>query len=421
MKALSAFLVALLWPAAGAAQVSELYARSTLQQLRPQFQYNTNRIVNELIWPSLLSEEKHRLGDRPPLLDFPLLAEPPAQDHPLAFYVSSARRIIVLPVLSLKFLDDLCTAYAWLQLNGYGFDTIAEYTALLLYASPPRDGFPAPLPALGIPEDARANPQVDSLARDLSVNARTFIVLHEMGHLMYAKHAGSFEESLRNEEEADQVAVQAMRRMGLFPSGMLIYFEADAHWSNYPPTGRDIHPLSGERVRALADTVDEPEAQAMLRRAGALLDDPAVRRSFVEMAKAGDFSALAPRRPGELPRRAQPSSASQGSAAFDGTFRGELVESPGARSLPMEFTLKRNGQGVRGDFSFGVGFGKLEGYLEGNILYFDWEWANRSGRGVLESQGADEFSGTWGLGEARAGAGRWTGHRPAQPGSAPPG
>jgi hypothetical protein len=42
---------------------------------------------------------------------------------------------IVLPVFSLKFLDDVCTAYAWLQVKGYSREAVSEYTAILQYGS----------------------------------------------------------------------------------------------------------------------------------------------------------------------------------------------------------------------------------------------------------------------------------------------
>ena len=48
----------------------------------------------------------------------------------------------MLPALSLKFLDDLCTAYAWLQIKGYSLETVSEYTAILKYGRPPPGGFP---------------------------------------------------------------------------------------------------------------------------------------------------------------------------------------------------------------------------------------------------------------------------------------
>lgn len=396
---------------AAAADLSSLYDRSNLEYWGERYKRSTNKILDEVIWPALFSKEQHNLGGRP-VLDFPLYAEGEARQHPLSFYAFTNRNIIVLPVFSLKFLDDLCTAYAWLQIKGYSLETVSEYTAILYYGKLPSDGFPPPLKALGIPEDALKDPKVDELALAHFVTARTFILLHEMGHVLYDHRDANSDESIRYEQQADRFAAKVMQRTPLPPLGMLVWFLADAHWTGFPPR-RGTHPLSGERVRALANHIDDPGLAEQLRRLGKeFLDDPDIRAGFVATGKAGDLAALAPRRPGELPRRKIESKPGAQEALFSGVYRGEFVQF-GEELEPMaiELILERRGSRVTGYYSFGLGFGTIDGTVEARRLYFDWEWAGNYGQGVLEGRDDGSFTGTWGYREARSGAGTWTGLR----------
>lgn len=114
--------------------LSRLYPPSTLNSWSSRYELSSTKIRNDVIWPALFENEKASLGWRKPRLQFPLpqdaLAD--ARGNPLALYSFSNRDLVVFSILSLKFLDDLCTAYAWLQINGYGLETISEYTAVTL-------------------------------------------------------------------------------------------------------------------------------------------------------------------------------------------------------------------------------------------------------------------------------------------------
>lgn len=412
MKCIVLGVIVVFWnlPVDTAADPSQLYDQSTLEHWGERYKRSTTKILDEVIWPVLLSDEKRRLG-RKPALEFPLYAEGAARQHMLAFYVPQDRDSVVFPVFSLKFLDDLCTAYAWLQIKGYSLEPISEYTAILRYGKPPEGGFPPPLKALRVPENALDNPQVDELALGHFVTARTFLLLHEMGHVLYGHHAHTFAESMHNERQADQFAAAVMQRTPLPPLGILVFFLADAHWSAFPASGRDTHPLSGERVRALADYVDDGNLAEKLRTLGAFLDDPDIRSGFVATGKAGDVSALVPRRPGELPRQQIRPSPGKHTTPFDGLYRGEFVQFLEPEPLAVELVLERQGNYVRGRYSFGLGFGAIDGTVEGRRLYFGWEWAGNYGRGILEGREDGSFTGTWGYREARSGAGTWSGER----------
>jgi hypothetical protein len=400
-------------PLVAASDLAQVYDRSALDYWGGRYKHSTSKILNEVIWPALMSEEKRRLGGKP-LLEFPLFAEGEARGHPLAFYVPVSGDRIVFPVFSLKFLDDLCTAYAWLQINNYSLETVSEYTAILKYGEAPPGGFPPPLKALHIPEKAVSNPRVDELALGHFVTARTFLLLHGMGHILYGHRARTFAESVRNERQADRFAATVMQRTPLPPLGVLIFFLADAHWSDFPAIGSDTHPLSGERVRALAGYVDHPGLAQGLRELGTFLDNPDIRAGFVATGKAGDLAALVPRRSRELARREVGPSEGGGTALFDGVYGGEFVQFLEPGPMPMEFVLERRGERVRGRYTFGLGFGTIKGKVVDRRLYYDWEWAGNYGKGVLEDRDNGGFTGSWGYREARSGAGTLTGRRVTQ-------
>ncbi len=102
------------------------------------------------------------------------------------------RSFVAMPVLSLMFLEDLCTAYAWLHLKGYSLETIDEYITMLRYkkaADFPDGRYPPPLKALKIPPNALAERAVDDLSLRFRNTAYAFILLHEIGHILY-EHRG---------------------------------------------------------------------------------------------------------------------------------------------------------------------------------------------------------------------------------------
>jgi hypothetical protein len=401
---------------ASASDVSSMYDQATLQHWQPRYQRSTMKIVNEVIVPVLTSEERRRLGVA--TFDFPLYADGELKRHPLMFYVPGDPRV-VMPIFSLKFLDDLCTAYAWLQVNGYSLETISEYNAMLRYRGASGGRYPAPLPALDIPTDALKDRRVDELALGHFVTARTWLLLHELGHIYGSHRRTSNAQSRKNEQEADRFAMEVMRRTPLPPLGILVFFLADAHWTGYPSSDADTHPLSGARLRTLASGVNDRGLATGLSKLAELLDDPEIRAGFAATARAADASSLGPRRPGELPRLASAASARNGAtgghAVFEGRYVGESLQFSDNRPFPIQVALRRRGDRVEGQYSFGLGVGIIEnGVVAGNTLTFSWRWAENFGRGTFKANG-DGFSGTWGYGRSATNAGTWTGRRVSGP------
>jgi hypothetical protein len=182
----------------------------------------------------------------------------------------------------LKFLDDLCTAYAWLQIHGYSLETISDYVAMLKYQRFPPGGTPKPLPTLGIPTSALDDAEVAELALGHFVTARAFILAHELGHLRY-HHAGS---SIPNERQADAFAAQVMERTPLPMLGALVFFMADAHMADYPAAPNATHPMSAERLHGLAARISDRKIAAGIEAIAKSLDDPDIVATIAAVGRA---------------------------------------------------------------------------------------------------------------------------------------
>jgi hypothetical protein len=384
-----------------ARDLSSMYDTTTLEQRAPHYRDTTNKILNEFVYKYLTSEEKRRLAGIP--IDYPLAADPPMKGDPLAFYGPPDHSRVVFPIFSIKFLDDLSTAYAWLQVNGYVLDTITEYTAMLAHKDLGAR-YPAPLPALHIPADALRDDKVDELALDHFVTARMFILLHELGHIYYG-HEGS---SIAHEVQADQFAINVMHRSPVPPLGALIYFMAEASMADYPATAR-THPLSGARMQALGVAMQDPQIAMVLGDLGKLVDDPDVRASHVLTARATNLQSLTPRR-GKVPML---TARAGGSLLFQGRCSGRLIQQTNPREpMKMEMVLERTGDTVRGKFSVGLGVATVEGTADGSTLNLDWQWANNYGRGTLRAtDNGARLVGEWGYRESNRGGGTWSCHR----------
>jgi hypothetical protein len=398
-------VVALAAPAA-AVNMSDLYDQQTLAYWGPKYQTSTQKILDEVIRPALLADEKHAIGDVH--LEFPSYPLPQLLTTPFAFYSDPRGPIAVFPIISLKFLDDLCTAYAWLQIHGYSLETISDYTAMLKYQRFSPGTTPKPLPTLGIPAGALAEKDVAELALGHFVTARAFILAHELGHLRY-HHTGS---SIANEGQADAFAAEVMERTPLPMLGALVFFMADAHMADYPPPRDATHPMSAERLRALAGRISDRSVAAGVDAIAKSLARPDIAVAIAAIGRATTAAALAPRRPGALPALSQSRAADN--LPFNGSFVGTFTQKidPGN---PGQITavLHRDGSDVRGEYSFGLGIGRIpHGTINGDALFFEWEWAGNYGRGVLHATaGGDGFTGTWGNRESTDNAGTWTAQR----------
>jgi hypothetical protein len=313
-------------PAAAGGGWVEMYSFAHLAQEKPRLEARARELFN--ILKSLLSgPEQNALAG----VELQVPPEDPAAE-PFAFYRQGST--ITMSVFSLLFVEDLCTAYAWLYTKGYSLETVDEYIAMLKYkkaADFPGGRYPPPLPALGVPADAWHDPAVNNLSLRLRNSAYAFIMAHELGHIA-KKHRAyadiTVAESRKQETEADAFALDVLSRASEIPMGAILYFQAQAYMM--PSLGQFIaegksrqdwdaavakemtHPLTADRLQALALGLEnaanrEPRAAErdtlhyiatrLLSIAEALQDADLQQCMAVASARASP-AVLAPQRPG---------------------------------------------------------------------------------------------------------------------------
>lgn len=277
-------IVLLAYSTASANSFAYMYDMRKLQQEKPRYEQRIGELYR--IISSLLTEQERRAlaGVQ---IELPLIGA--QTGTPLDFYTMGqvGRASVFMPVFSLLFLEDLATAFAWLQRHDYSLDTVEEYVTMLRYKKAsdfPQSRYPPPLKALHIPPDVLANDRVKTLALSLRNEAYAFILLHELGHVLY-RHPGyagiPTEQTRRHEAEADRFALTVLERADTMPMGVILWFMAqvnampnrgqlaaegivksDADWQAYLKTWA-THPLTVERLSAIALFLD-----SWARRAG---------------------------------------------------------------------------------------------------------------------------------------------------------
>jgi hypothetical protein len=318
---------------AGANSFSYMYDMRHLQQEKPRYEQRLGDLYR-IIAPLLTAQERRDLaGVR---IELPFIGA--QSGTPLDFYTMGqvGRATVFMPVFSLLFLEDLATAFAWLQRHDYSLETVEEYITMLRYkkASDFLGGrYPSPLKALHIPPDAMSNERVKTLALSLRNEAYAFILLHELGHVLY-RHPGydgvPRELARQHEAEADRFALTVLERADTIPMGVILWFMAqvnampskgqlmaeklvksDADWQVYLKTWA-THPLTVERLSATALYLDawarrvgsgnqrdvlEFIASKLAYMAGEL-SDPDLQGCMAVVAHRADPATLVPRRIG---------------------------------------------------------------------------------------------------------------------------
>src|SRR5262249_26213220 len=127
---------------AAAKDMASLYDDPTLEYWHGRYEPDIQLRFEKSIRPQLTPEERRELTQA--RFAFPLRG---VGGDPFAFYATSPPPTVNLPVLSLKFLDDLSMALAWLSRQGDNPGTVMEYVGMLKYADAADFGgsFPRPL------------------------------------------------------------------------------------------------------------------------------------------------------------------------------------------------------------------------------------------------------------------------------------
>jgi hypothetical protein len=272
MKRIYLLCILLLIPIQTAAKdLSNLYEPNTLVYWQGRYPKNIQYNFENVIRANLEPKERTRL--KSVQLKFPLVG---INNDPLAFYSFPAGHppLVVVPILSVKFFDDLAIAYSWLTESGYSAETVIDFVSMLKYGKAdwfPGGRYPQPMRALRVPANALDNPNVDKISQNILKSAMIWILAHELGHIYY-RHPdyGSVpaEQAQRNEEESDRFATEIMRRIGVAPIGMGIFLTVAVHWwQNRGDVDTDeawryyvetaTHPLTAHRMRTLAALLQE--------------------------------------------------------------------------------------------------------------------------------------------------------------------
>lgn len=433
-----AAMVLWIWPARGENLYAELYDPQELTRLQAIYSRGWLDNFNHVFLPAMTPEERAGVEAAGLRMELSL-----PEWEPFGFY--SDGRSVTVSVASLKFLDDLSVATAWLDLNNYTLQTVSDYLLMLRTRhlrgdlSPP----PKPLAALCIPDDALSNARVNERANRIFDSLVVFVLLHEYGHVFY-RHPGNRavapEDSRAHEEAADRFALDLLARVGEVPLGVTVFFSVAAQLAENRADfatdaaferalARRTHPLSPARLQSFARHLTaaaksyakgfrvEGQLEAMsvslqISQFALLLADPGIQRLSAKIGQSVETVDLAPRRSGQSlapPCNSRPPNG----LPFDGFFHGTVVS--GTTPFDLDVVLTQDGDQVSGVYSFGAGFARIEeGKVTGDQLVFRWLLAPDSGQGVITIENG-VYKGTWGSGGATGGGGDFSLARSASP------
>lgn len=300
----------------------DLYRAENLGENKPRLEERMNEMLTEKFRPFFDFKQQNNLSKL--VLEFP----PKGQaGNPFEFYAipKAQQQTIVLPIFSLLFLEDLCTAYAWLWKKNYSLKSIDKYIAMIMV---PKGLSQPPLVALQIPNNALQDEHTDSLSLRFRNSAFAFILAHEIGHHYY-KHSSSGlspKQAQQNEIEADRFALRLLSRVPNIPMGAIIWFQAiayaqpnrgkfasDEKWQEYLDK-RGMHPLTPDRLRQVSNSlfeyqndfargatnkVNELETikfiSEKVKQIAEILEDPEIQIAMQKRARKMDLNSLTPR------------------------------------------------------------------------------------------------------------------------------
>jgi hypothetical protein len=305
----------------GQTEVIGIYDAHKLQSERPRLETRTKELWHA-IYEKLLSD-KEKIALKEAQLRFRPIS---SDGSDLNFISDSQMRIVELPIHSLLLLEDTCTAYAWLQRNNYSAITINEYASMLKYRRSrtfPGGEIPPPLKALGIPDDALSDQEVSTMSLRFRNSAFAFVLAHEMGHILY-QHRGNRavapDVSQAHEREADEFALEVLKRDHQIPMGAILFFQMTAFIASpqrfdyrtaeeWEKAMQDAtHPVTSDRVSGIAELLRKKSAEyggnrelardvaEKLATIAREMDDKDWQLYFQRIGERAPITALAPRK-----------------------------------------------------------------------------------------------------------------------------
>jgi hypothetical protein len=260
-----------------AVDLTSAYDEQELRFWQPRYSATTIQLLRALMgqipgqpaaFTPAQQQQLSKVQLRFPLPSEQIGTEAQFRGDPLMFYSRVDLPEVTLPVLSLKFFSDVCLAYDWLNGNGYESASPTIYMKLVKYNPPtrfPQGKYPPLLRAVGIPDDARKDTALEERYYFTFNHFRTFILLHELGHIYHRDVAGG-PDSQKHEVDADLFALETLRRLEAPPLGAVLYFTAaanvqlnradfptEAAWKEY--LSKLSHPANEVRLQQASDYV----------------------------------------------------------------------------------------------------------------------------------------------------------------------
>ncbi len=405
---------------------SGFYADNQLNHIEKVTRPLIEKDFKQLMLTYLTSAEQAKLGKV--TLCFP------REDgkHPMNFYADRATKTIILPQSSLRFLSDICLAFAYLNRHKLNEGIISQYLSIIRYQWPAikRKRY-LPLDALGIDRaKALSDKDVDSLFGKLYSTALWFILYHELGHILY-HHPGNDiadkAKSRQNETQADAFALELLRRVGDPPyGGIVTFFLISQHFTSFVENDKNFqdnatHPLTASRLRAVATNLSRyapryAQNQTDPKRFQASYQATADEiRQMADNLANGKFWGLiqAMGQTGTLeqlniggPRPASTLAVSP-KEPFVGSFSGYWIsEQNKLNRMPVQLRLYRREGQIKGTglipdpeptrhSTTAVQWQITNGEIDNDVLYFAWKMGNQnSGIGELKHTQSG-LSGWW--------------------------
>ena len=411
--------------AAFAGPLDDIYDEQELAALVPRYESGWRNNYDNVLGSVFTNEERSRLAN----VRFRIERRIPNHE-PFAFMAGGNQ--VLVSAASIKFLEDISLAYNWLEMTGHAAQSVGDYLMMLRYWDARRGRPPQPLQALCIPPASSIDPKIVERATRAFDAAGLFVLLHEYGHVLH-RHPGNAAVppavSRANEQAADRFALDVFARLRDVPIGVAILFFTMAHLhENRSDFGSDddyrmslagrTHPVSPERLQAFARNLTEQAdaySKAFLRGAqmsavklalevttfAYLLADPGVQGLSARIGRTVRPFDLAPR-----PRGRHLSAPCDGRVtsgrAYDGTLRGKIFA--GQTDFAIDLVLQQSGDEVSGSFSYGAGYGSMNGKVAGDALSYRWTLGPDSGRGAMTFRDGT-YRGTWGNGQSATGGG----------------
>lgn len=247
---------------------TNMYSRSTLQKAYETYSNNLQEVWEHDLKGRLVTQERRAAAGVSLVL--PAVGQ---HRYPLDFYADSRSKRVTIPIMSVKFFDEICIAMAWMERNGCNMMLVSDYVGMLRYKdnnSFPGGRYPDPLSALGIPGDALDDHYVNDVSGKALKSGIYFLMAHELAHVLYG-HRGyggiTAKQAQRQEIEADNFALNLMRRISVPPVGITIFFMIASRFESAPGDfgsmsayesylqEKATHPLTSARLISIADYI----------------------------------------------------------------------------------------------------------------------------------------------------------------------